>query len=157
MQQDTESLFLPNFVASDDKAFGAFCTEALRDIFSHDCSDEDAALARALLVPQPHRNLELLISLRTVLVHLKPMVRDIKYASEGEEIIEFPKLKGLPIKNILCKTMLFLNLVTESRCLVHGPLLTGLVTLPPTQFKQPRLFSRRGILLLCRRPLYSDR
>ena len=52
IQQDTESLFPPNFVVSDDQKSGTVRAEGLRDIFYADCSDEDVALARTLLVPQ---------------------------------------------------------------------------------------------------------
>jgi pimeloyl-ACP methyl ester carboxylesterase len=51
-QQDTESLVLPNFVPSSDQSFATFRAEALRETFYADCSDEDIALARTMLVPQ---------------------------------------------------------------------------------------------------------
>ena len=52
VQKDCESLFPHNFVLSDDQKSGTVRTEALRDMFYGDCSDEDIALAKALLVPQ---------------------------------------------------------------------------------------------------------
>ena len=52
VQQDTESLLLPNFVVSDDQTSGTVRAEALREVFYGDCSDADVALARLLLVPQ---------------------------------------------------------------------------------------------------------
>jgi len=58
LQADTTSLALPNFVVSDDKTSGTFRAKTLREVFYGDCSDEDVALARALLVPLPLAPLE---------------------------------------------------------------------------------------------------
>jgi pimeloyl-ACP methyl ester carboxylesterase len=52
VQQDTESLVVPNFVLSADQSSATFRAEDLREAFYADCSDEDVALARAMLVPQ---------------------------------------------------------------------------------------------------------
>ena len=52
IQQDPESLLFPNVVVSDDQKSGTIRAEGLRDTFYGDCSAEDVALARALLVPQ---------------------------------------------------------------------------------------------------------
>jgi pimeloyl-ACP methyl ester carboxylesterase len=51
-QQDTESIVLRNFVLSSDQSFATFRAEALRETFYADCSDEDIALAKTMLVPQ---------------------------------------------------------------------------------------------------------
>jgi pimeloyl-ACP methyl ester carboxylesterase len=51
-QGDTESLLLPNLVFDQDRSIATVREEALKEIFYGDCSDEDVALAKALLVPQ---------------------------------------------------------------------------------------------------------
>ena len=52
VEQNTESLFPPNVVVSDDQESMTVREEALRDVFYGDCSAEDVALARLLLVPE---------------------------------------------------------------------------------------------------------
>jgi pimeloyl-ACP methyl ester carboxylesterase len=51
-QRDTESLLLPNTVFAEDQRSVTFREEALKEIAYGDCSDEDMALVKALLVPQ---------------------------------------------------------------------------------------------------------
>jgi pimeloyl-ACP methyl ester carboxylesterase len=51
-QEDTESLLPPNMVFSADRRSVTFREEALTEAFYGDCSPEDVALAKALLVLQ---------------------------------------------------------------------------------------------------------
>lgn len=51
-QGDTESLLTPNMIFSEDMSYCTVREEAIKDIFYGDCSDEDAARAKSLLVPQ---------------------------------------------------------------------------------------------------------
>jgi hypothetical protein len=51
-QGDPESLVLPNLVFAPDRSSATVREEALREVFYGDCSDEDVALARLLVVPQ---------------------------------------------------------------------------------------------------------
>jgi pimeloyl-ACP methyl ester carboxylesterase len=50
---DTESLVGPNLVVADDHLSVRIRDEAVRETFYGECSDDDVALARALLVPEP--------------------------------------------------------------------------------------------------------
>jgi pimeloyl-ACP methyl ester carboxylesterase len=52
-QQDTLSLVGPNMVMSPDKVFSTMRAESLRDAFYGQCSEDDLALARQLLRPEP--------------------------------------------------------------------------------------------------------
>jgi len=51
--RDETSLVPPNFVMSEDKSSSTIRDEALRDAFYGECSDEDLALARFCLQPEP--------------------------------------------------------------------------------------------------------
>jgi len=51
-QQDTESFMLPNVEISADQSVMTFREDALKEGFYADCTDEDVALAKLLLVPQ---------------------------------------------------------------------------------------------------------
>jgi pimeloyl-ACP methyl ester carboxylesterase len=51
-QGDTESVLPPNMVLAADQSSVTIREEALKEAFYGDCSDEDIALAKALLVPQ---------------------------------------------------------------------------------------------------------
>jgi len=52
MQGDTESLVPPNVIVAADRSYTTIREEALKEAFYGDCSEEDVALAKALLVPQ---------------------------------------------------------------------------------------------------------
>ena len=52
-QADTEGLVLPNLVPADDQQSATVRDEAIKDAFYGDCSDEDVAWAKSLLVAQP--------------------------------------------------------------------------------------------------------
>jgi len=49
---DTEALVLPNLVMAEDQSFATVKEEAIKQVFYGDCSDEDVARAKKLLVPQ---------------------------------------------------------------------------------------------------------
>lgn len=51
-KNDTESRALTNFVVAPDQISASFREEGIREAFYEDCSDEDIALAKLLLVPQ---------------------------------------------------------------------------------------------------------
>lgn len=51
-QQDTESVALANFVMAADHSYATFREVGLKEAFYGDCSEEDIALAKLLLVPQ---------------------------------------------------------------------------------------------------------
>jgi pimeloyl-ACP methyl ester carboxylesterase len=51
--QDTSSLVVQNLVVADDQRSCIVREEALRDAFYGDCSDEDVALAKLCLAPEP--------------------------------------------------------------------------------------------------------
>lgn len=51
-QQDPETLVLPNLVVSDDQSRATVSEQAIKDAFYGDCSSEDIAWAKTLLVPQ---------------------------------------------------------------------------------------------------------
>jgi pimeloyl-ACP methyl ester carboxylesterase len=51
-QQDTEALVLPNLVMAEDQSYATVKDEAIKDAFYGDCSAEDVARAKSLLVPQ---------------------------------------------------------------------------------------------------------
>ena len=51
--RDDQSLVPPNMVMSDDKTSSTIRDEALRDAFYGECSDEDVALARLCVQPEP--------------------------------------------------------------------------------------------------------
>jgi pimeloyl-ACP methyl ester carboxylesterase len=53
VQQDTDSLVLPNMDVLADQPASIVREAALKDLFYADCSDEDVALAKSSLVPQP--------------------------------------------------------------------------------------------------------
>lgn len=50
--EDKESILMPNVIMSEDKSYYTVRADAIREIFYHDCSDEDVTLAMSLLVPQ---------------------------------------------------------------------------------------------------------
>jgi pimeloyl-ACP methyl ester carboxylesterase len=52
-QQDHPSLVPPNMVMSEDKSYSTMRDSAVRDAFYGECSDDDVALARSLLQPEP--------------------------------------------------------------------------------------------------------
>jgi pimeloyl-ACP methyl ester carboxylesterase len=52
IQQDTESILLPSAVFSDDQQTVAFRDDAVKEVGFGDCSDQDMALVRALMMPQ---------------------------------------------------------------------------------------------------------
>ncbi len=51
--EDSTSLVLPNLVVADDQSSCTVRDEAIRDAFYGGCSDEDVALARLCLAPEP--------------------------------------------------------------------------------------------------------
>lgn len=51
---DTDSLIPPNLVVDEDDGWHMLKDEAQREALYHDCSDEDVALARSLLTPEPN-------------------------------------------------------------------------------------------------------
>ena len=51
-QGDTEAQVLPNLIMAPDQSYATVRDDALKDVFYGDCSDEDVARARSLLVPQ---------------------------------------------------------------------------------------------------------
>lgn len=51
-QLGTESLLTPNVILSEDQSYSTVRVDAIKEIFYGDCSDEDVALAKSLLVPQ---------------------------------------------------------------------------------------------------------
>jgi len=53
LQGDKESLILPNLVLAKDQSHSMVEEKSLKHVFYDDCSDEDVALAKALLVPEP--------------------------------------------------------------------------------------------------------
>lgn len=56
--EEPESLVGPNLIVADDHRSVRIRDEAVREIFYGECSDDDVALARALLVPEPMAPLE---------------------------------------------------------------------------------------------------
>ena len=52
-QTDTEGLVLPNLVPADDQQSATVRDETIKDAFYGDCSDDDVARAKSLLVAQP--------------------------------------------------------------------------------------------------------
>ena len=50
--EDKESILMPNVIMSEDKSYSTVRADAIKEIFYHDCSDEDVTLAMSLLVPQ---------------------------------------------------------------------------------------------------------
>jgi pimeloyl-ACP methyl ester carboxylesterase len=51
-QQDRETLILPNLILNEAEGYHAVKAEAIREVFYHDCGDEDVAWAKSLLVAQ---------------------------------------------------------------------------------------------------------
>ncbi|MFQ5614542.1 MAG: alpha/beta fold hydrolase [Anaerolineae bacterium] len=51
-QEDTEALVLPNLIMAEDESFATVRDEGIKPAFYADCSDEDVARAKSLLVPQ---------------------------------------------------------------------------------------------------------
>jgi pimeloyl-ACP methyl ester carboxylesterase len=64
-QSDTDALIMPNAIADETGTYLTLLTEKLKDIFYADCTDEDIARAKTLLVPQA-------IQLLTAPVHVTP-------------------------------------------------------------------------------------
>src|SRR5262245_13853653 len=52
LQEAPTSLVPPNLVASEDQSMATIRAEAVREVLYGECSDEDVALARSLLVPE---------------------------------------------------------------------------------------------------------
>jgi pimeloyl-ACP methyl ester carboxylesterase len=52
-EEDGTSHVLPNLVVAEDQVTGMVRAEAYRDVYYNTCSDEDIALARTLLSPEP--------------------------------------------------------------------------------------------------------
>lgn len=50
--EDTESLLGPNVIMAEDLSYGTVRDEAIQEVFYGDCSAEDVARAKSLLVPQ---------------------------------------------------------------------------------------------------------
>lgn len=51
---DTESLIVSNLTVNEEQGWHMLKAEAFKDALYADCSDEDVALARALLTPEPN-------------------------------------------------------------------------------------------------------
>jgi pimeloyl-ACP methyl ester carboxylesterase len=51
--QDTSSLVVQNLVVADDQSSAVVRDEAIREAFYADCTDDDVALARLCLQPEP--------------------------------------------------------------------------------------------------------
>ncbi len=51
-QGDTEALVLPNLVMAEDQSHASVGEDVLEEVFYGNCSDEDVAWAKSLLVPQ---------------------------------------------------------------------------------------------------------
>jgi hypothetical protein len=51
-EQDTESVALANFVMAPDHSYATFRETGLKEAFYGDCTEEDIALAKLLVVPQ---------------------------------------------------------------------------------------------------------
>lgn len=64
-QSDTDALIMPNAIADETGTYLTLPTEKLKDIFYADCTDEDIARAKTLLVPQA-------IQLLAAPVHVTP-------------------------------------------------------------------------------------
>jgi len=52
LQLGKESILMPNVIVSEDQSCTTVRADAVKEVFYHDCSDEDVALAKLLLVPQ---------------------------------------------------------------------------------------------------------
>lgn len=52
-QREDASLVPPNMVMSEDKSYSTMRDSSIRDAFYGECSDEDVALARSMLMPEP--------------------------------------------------------------------------------------------------------
>ena len=52
LQLGKDSILMPNVIVSEDQSYTTVRADAIKEIFYHDCSDEDLALAKLLLVPQ---------------------------------------------------------------------------------------------------------
>jgi hypothetical protein len=52
LQVGKDSLLMPNVILAEDQSYTTVRADAIKEIFYHDCSDEDVALAKLLLVPQ---------------------------------------------------------------------------------------------------------
>lgn len=52
-QEDGTSHVLPNLVVSEDQTYSNVRPEAYKDVYYNTCDDEDIALARTLLLPEP--------------------------------------------------------------------------------------------------------
>jgi pimeloyl-ACP methyl ester carboxylesterase len=54
LRQATENVRNPDFITvADDESYYSYKDELVKDIFYGDCSDEDIAFAKSMLVPQP--------------------------------------------------------------------------------------------------------
>ena len=51
-QRDPESLVVPQMILSEDGSYVTLREDSLKEVFYGDCSDEDVARAKSLLVPQ---------------------------------------------------------------------------------------------------------
>jgi pimeloyl-ACP methyl ester carboxylesterase len=52
LQVGKESILMSNVIVSEDQNYTSVRADAIKEIFYNDCSDEDVALAKLLLVPQ---------------------------------------------------------------------------------------------------------
>ena len=52
LQVGKESILMSNVIVSEDQSYTTVRADAVKEVFYHDCSDEDVALAKLLLVPQ---------------------------------------------------------------------------------------------------------
>jgi pimeloyl-ACP methyl ester carboxylesterase len=81
-----ESLVPPNMVMSDDKSSSTVRDEALRETFFGECSDEDFALARLCLQPEP-----------TVPLATPVRVTDARFGTVPRVYVECLRDKAMPI------------------------------------------------------------
>jgi pimeloyl-ACP methyl ester carboxylesterase len=83
---DPQSLVPPNMVMSEDKISSTIRPDALRDAFYGECSDEDVALARLCLQPEP-----------TVPLATPLRISDAKFGAVPRVYIECLRDRAIPI------------------------------------------------------------
>jgi pimeloyl-ACP methyl ester carboxylesterase len=83
---DATSLVPPNMVMSEDKSSSLLREEALREAFYGECSDDDVALARFCVQPEP-----------TVPLATPLQITDANYGSVPRVYIECLRDKAIPI------------------------------------------------------------
>jgi pimeloyl-ACP methyl ester carboxylesterase len=81
-----DSLVPPNMVMSDDKSSSTMRDDALRETFYGECSDDDIALARLCLQPEP-----------TVPLATPVRVTDGKYGTVPRVYVECLRDKAMPV------------------------------------------------------------